>query len=204
MTTKSIKKAWTEQEKEYLSIGHNLGASLKTLSVVLNRTESALSKALLRLGIRQYGSTARGQKPKSRYMNTLTPEKLLQEIKELAKSKEYSLIFSNHLDLSKPSEDFSSLSHFPNPFLNFPKRIKSLPSPVWLDLDSVIIILKNRGHTVCRYSRYRSHTRTTQGIKPDFLLDGLPITAAQLLIRANRIRLEQGLEPFYVENITED
>jgi hypothetical protein len=72
--------------------------------------------------------------------------------------------------------------------------------PQWLDLDCVIAMLKNRGHVLCRNTDY---SQTLQGLKADFLLDGIPLTAVQLLIRANRLRIEQGLEPFYVENITE-
>lgn len=50
MSVKTSRKLWSEKEIEYLYIGHHLGAPLKTLSVVFNRTESALSKALGTIG----------------------------------------------------------------------------------------------------------------------------------------------------------
>lgn len=72
--------------------------------------------------------------------------------------------------------------------------------PLWSDLDFAINILKEKGHTVMR-NRDRSYALQTPKI--DFWMDGTPLTSAQLLVRANRIRLEQGLEAFYVESITE-
>jgi len=200
MSVKTSRKLWSEKEIEYLYIGHHLGAPLKTFSVVFNRTESALSKALVRLGIRQYGATPRGQKPKSRKMSIITPERLYQEISEFAKKKGYLDVSSSSRSLENPDQESSSFLLFPNPLLNFPERKKSQPMTQWLDLDCVIAMLKNRGHVLCRNTDY---SQTLQGLKADFLLDGIPLTAAQLLIRANRLRIEQGLEPFYVENITE-
>ena len=104
------------------------------------------------------------------------------------------------LTSEKLDQDSSSPFLFPNPFLIFPDRKKSPPIPLWLDLDCIITLLKDKGHKICRNTGY---SQTLQGLKADFFLDGIPLTAAQLLIRANRIRIEQGLEPFYVENVTE-
>ena len=195
MNIKYTKRPWSEQEIAYLSLGHNMGATLKTLSIVLNRTESALNKALVRLGIRQYGTTPRGKKPKSTKMCHITPQRLRQEIAEFAKEKGYSVVFPDPVTLKKSVKISSSLGFFPNPLLKFPVK-QQMSSPIWSDLDYAITILKNKGHKIYRNKGYPSS-------KVDFWLDGVPLTAAQLLVRANRIRLEQGLEAFYVESITE-
>ena len=196
---KHTKRPWSEQEIAYLSLGHNMGATLKTLSIVLNRTESALNKALVRLGIRQYGTTPRGKKPKCTKMSPITPQRLRQEIAEFAKKQGYPVIFPDQIASKKSAKVSSSLGFFPNPLIKFPmKRQTSIP--VWSDLDYAITILKTKGHEIYRNKDY---TQTLHGLKVDFWLDGTPLTAAQLLVRANRIRLEQGLEAFYVESITE-
>ncbi len=191
MNVKITKKSWSEQEKVYLSLGHKMGASLKTLSIVLNRTETSLNKALERLGIRQYGAK-RGKKSRLDRPFMVTPQNFRERIEAYNHEQDQATFLST-------TKIENEKAVFPSPWIVFPE-CHVQPLPFWSDLDYVISFLKRKGYKI------QSHNVTQQvlgGVKIEFYLNGVPMSAAQLLVHANRLRLEQGLEPFYVESITE-
>lgn len=200
MNSKLSKKLWSTQEKAHLNIGYQLGASLKTMSIVLNRSEAALNKALGRLGIRQYGANKRGKKSKAEKFFMVTPQIFRDQI--TAYDHKICVLQSqkNYMAMTEKEDHESKLNFYPNPWITFPER-QAQPLSVWSDLDSIIVYLRKKGHKI---DRYKGKIQILGGVRIEYCLDGLPMSAAQLLVFANRLRLEQGLEPFYVESITEN
>ena len=199
MNNKTKKKLWSAQEKVYLGIGYKLGASLKIISIVLNRTEGAINKALDRQGVRQHGANKRGRKSYAERSVLVTAQTFRNRIAvydDQAKHHQNQMAINSSFARSQEC-DTSGL--YPNPFIRFPKR-QTQPLTPWSDLDYIITYLKNKGHII---QRCRGNLKILGGVKIEFYLNGIPMSAAQLLVRANRLRLEQGLEPFYVESITE-
>ncbi|MGI4850500.1 MAG: hypothetical protein ACRYGR_00940 [Janthinobacterium lividum] len=199
MNRKLKKKSWSAQEKAHLDIGHKLGASLKTMAIVLDRSESALNKALGRLGIRQYGANKRGKKSKAERFFMVTPQIFRDQIAAYnSQSNKYQHEI-NSIAISSQTNNEPTSKLYPNPWITFPKR-QVYPLPLCLNLDYMITFLKRKGHKIQRCSE---NGKILGGVKIEFYFNGIPMSAAQLLMRANRLRLEQGLEPFYVDSITE-
>ena len=199
MNGKLKKKTWSEQDIAHLNLGHKLGASLKTMSIVLNRSEESLNKALGRLGIRQHGAHRRGQKTKAEKLFMITPQNFRDEIASYDSQTKPPLLSGNGAMASLETNENAKLNVFPNPFIIFPER-KPQPLSLWSDLDCIITYLKKKGYKI---QRCGEDFKMMGGVKIEFYLDGVPMSAAQLLVHANRLRLDQGLEPFYVESITE-
>ena len=197
MNSKLKKKSWSAQDKAHLDIGHKLGASLKTMAIVLKRSESALNKALGRLGIRQYGANKRGKKSKAERFFMVTPQIFRDQIATYnSQLNEYKHEINS---MATSSQTNGEQKTYPNPWITFPERqVHSLP--LCLDLDYMITFLKRKGHKIQRCSE---NGKILGGVKIEFYFNGIPMSAAQLLMRANRLRLEQELEPFYVDSITE-
>lgn len=180
---------WSTAEIEKLRIGYREGASLKVIARLVDRSPTAVSKALTRLGIRPLGFRPPGIRPGIPASGTLTCQQLERIInQELTSNKD---LYSDSLE----QKDKSTPPLFSN------KNKKKLPEPGtfgWVPMESVLHYLESQGYEIIRCKKekdtpYKMH---------DYLVNHKPYHAPQVLMIANRLRFLRGLEPYLVENIT--
>lgn len=183
-----LRKLWTKRDRHHLMVAYRSGASLKTMSQILNRSETAINKALTRQGIRPLGSQPRGVRPKS-LTKLMTPSMVKEKIQEATAWE----------DLTEDSP--SSVSFDPKVAWAY-EALHSLPetrekremSP-WITLEALMAYLSEQGYPV-----------TFQGkgcAEQYWIRQKGPLTPGALLIFANKMRLEKHKPPFYVEQLTE-
>lgn len=197
------KRAWSDQEIEYLKVGFKMCIRLKVIAKVLKRSETSVNKALSRFGIRPYGVKGRVKNNKKilSYVSTDTYQQALNKhCRETAPSQ----LFSDKENQPKNSKnlDLQQENKLPlSPYFSIDsveplqKRVTPNQSNDWIDFDSAITLLQDMGDQVM-YSSNNLQRKT-------IFVNGKPLTAQQMLLRLNRLRLQADLEPVYIANITE-
>lgn len=141
---------WTKEDIKLLKQYFLKGESIKIIARKLQRTPSALNKALTRFGIRSLKKTRKTK-----------PVSSLSQLFSISKNKKERLSFQE--------------------------------TP-WVTLHEVIDYLRQKGFWV--------KSAKGQESKKEFFINKEPISPLSLLLRANRLRDEQGEVPFMVKNVT--
>ncbi len=204
MSKNQEKRPWSAQEIEYLKIGFQMKTRLKIIAKVLNRSETSVNKALSRFGIRPYGLKGRLKNDK----NVLSDPTEISFKKALDKHCQNSEGSSFFLNVPKKSKifkpvkqgkkksklPFKSSLNYEYLWSNKMPKTKDLQED-WHDFDFAVNFLRTIGDRVS-YSCANLKRKT-------LFINGKPFTAQQMLLRLNRSRLQSGLNPIYVANITE-
>lgn len=196
------KRAWSIQEIEYLKVGFQMGTRLKIMAKVLKRSETSINKALSRFGIRPYGAKGRIKNNKriipclsvetyqqtiDKHCQKLEPSRFFQlEKKQDPVLKSDNLIKEKDKSLLESSLDAPCLNQKTN-IINFPHN--------WIDFEAAVNLLQDIDDRV-NYSDKGFRKKT-------IFINGKPFTAQQMLLRLNRLRVQSGLDPVYITNITE-
>ncbi|MBN9343491.1 MAG: hypothetical protein BGO76_02670 [Caedibacter sp. 38-128] len=204
MSKNQDKRAWSAQEIEYLKVGFQMNIRLKVIAKVLKRSETSINKALSRFGIRPYGLKGRIKNNKNilSCLSEETYKKVLDNhCQELGypsffpvEKKQGKLLKENKLSKEKNTFPLKSYSDY-HSLLSNQKSTAINFNNNWIDFESALILLKNIGDRVnCSHNNLNKKT---------IFINGKPFTAQQMLLRLNRLRMQSGLDPVYVANITE-
>lgn len=203
MTKNHDKRAWSEQEIEYLKVGFQMCIRLKVIAKVLKRSETSVNKALSRFGIRPYGLKGRVKNNK-RILSYVSTDTYKQALSKQCRGLAPTLLFADEENQAKRSKDLSQQQEDKSTLLLYSPKDSLWPpqkplatnhSNNWVDFDSAVTLLQDVGDQ----ATYAHNNFQRKAI----FVNGKPLTAQQMLLRLNRLRLQAGLEPVYIANITE-
>jgi transposase len=192
------KNVWDNVDKKKLLLMFNTGLPLRRIARILKRSPSAVNKALTRFGVRPFGTRKLFSKNYI-YLN----DKQLQQI--LEESTQEQVINANLSDSQTGIEKALELAQIAKMkrslFCRYKKQRANhakFSKLKWLTFDYIIDYLRDNGYVVDKFEKYQS------GIPPNFsyLINNKPISKAQLLVEANKIRLLKKQDPFLVDGVT--
>ncbi|AIL12885.1 hypothetical protein IM40_04160 [Candidatus Paracaedimonas acanthamoebae] len=204
MSKNQDKRAWSAQEIEYLKVGFQMNMRLKVIAKVLKRSETSINKALSRFGIRPYGLKGRIKNNK-RIVHCLSVETYKKALNKHRKELGYTPFPSlgkKQDKLLKDSKRSSETNKLPlSSYLGYHNPCSSQKSHAinfnnnWIDFESAVNLLQSIGDQV----NYSDNSFRRKAI----FINGEPFTAQQMLLRLNRLRVQSGLDPVYIANLTE-
>jgi hypothetical protein len=196
LTTSFGHRQWTHEERIQLTIAYNNGACLKTMSRILNRSVSAINKALSRFGLRSHFGTRRDQG--NEWLKNRPSE---EEIRASIHAYCQKFLIDSFV------EDQASKSVHQKeekPFCGLPLLESSVSGRrVFRKTDIVVKfdqVLKSAQKLGMEVKKLNHPHLNAQGYL--YLLNNQPVTKSQLLMKINIERREKKLPIFYVRGIT--
>lgn len=202
-------QVWTPQDIQELSQGYYEGSSLKELSLSLNRSVSALNKALNRFGIRKEKNSLQAKQLENQLQGASkdSMDILLKRSAQIVKKRYYK---DKKIYMKRKKQQESS------PLLT-PQGIKGktdcldltqgileqinhhlieVEPAQWVTMPVVVSYLRQQKYFV-------SLIKTSSNVeKLLYLINSEAFTSQELLKKANLYRMNQNKSPFYVRGIT--
>lgn len=179
---------WTQKDITRLAQGFYEGQSLKNLSSSLNRTPSALNKALTRFGIRQ-------KKPKKTSQNGDNKGKKFDLDMAFTAKKQ------NKISMRTSLQENAKKHKVP-----FNKAVQSLYQEhlqakkdhkiQWITLSEVVQFLLKKGHVIFVESKSQNNGEIY------YYCEGKHLRPYELVIKMNQYRCEEKKQTLYVKEIT--
>lgn len=204
-----MKKNWTRPEIECLRYIYELGATLQSMAFLFNRSATAVNKALERFGIRPSGA-ARSKISRLR-APTPTNAYLIDQLISFGRRHKISLgkinapLFGTDLQKEQkvrpsPGTVLSRNKGRADLILSRAFQKNNTNKEVWGDIDFLINYLERKGCSIKRLNTLNA--RQLFPSFPEFCLNNEYLTPAQLLVRANEFRRQEGKEPLYITSIS--
>lgn len=201
-----IKRNWTHPEVECLRHVYELGATLQSMAFLFNRSGTAINKALERFGIRPSGA-ARSKISRLRAPKPVNAD-LIARLISFSRQHSISLgkinpdLFGADLQKEReiqasPGTALSRNKGRADLVLSRVLHKKNADKEFWGDLNFLIGYLERKGCSVRPLNARRLFPSF-----PEFCFNDEYLTSAQLLVRANEFRRQEGKEPFYINEIS--
>ena len=189
---------WTQADIAKLAKDFYAGVPLKIMGHTMDRSPSALNKALARFGIRapktHHASVHNDFRDKKQHACDIKKKQLLLKRKKLYQKKKENL-WRDCAESAKTT--IGALQLFHDAYI---KAVDSKNVRKWVTMKNVINDLREKGHVVFPVHCVKAHQKIDGNSL--YFLDKEKLTAIEIIMKLNAYREKNGFAPVYVQGIT--